>query len=130
MSNPKSPAYGRYLSDRSLAQLMAPQPADVQAVRDTLAAAGIRSVRLAGTGDMLRATMTVAQAEQLFNIRIESFEHVQTSDVIARSLDELTLPPKMADAVELVYGLSSFPNLHLPKKVGVWTGGPRPPTAY
>lgn len=129
MSNPKSPAYGRYLSDRSLAQLMAPQPADVQAVRDTLAAAGIRSVRLAGTGDMLRATMTVAQAEQLFNIRIESFEHVQTSDVIARSLDELTLPPKMADAVELVYGLSSFPNLHLPKKVGVRTGGPRSPTA-
>ena len=66
VSDPRSPEYGRHLSNAAVHALVAPSAAALSAVRGFLRDHGVRVVDDATpNGDMLTATTTVAKAEEL-----------------------------------------------------------------
>jgi subtilase family serine protease len=97
LSNPDSPMYGRWLTSEQFRDRYSPAAADVAAVRDWLAAAGLRPGEILGGGMYLSATGTTAQVEKVFGTALRRYAYDGRS-VLANST-ALSLP---ADAPAIV----------------------------
>lgn len=119
VSRVDSDAYGQYMSRAELATKLAAHE-HAATVTSWLAAAGAATWSVGGTGDFVRATITVKQANALFGAEMHLYQpppsaaawarqpQPQPSGVVARSATGHTVPEELRGAVDLVLGLSDF----------------------
>ena len=109
VSSPKSPDYGKHLSNDQVHKLTAPLPADVQAVASLLAEHGAKAVAATPNSDMIRATVTVDVAEKLLAANYVELHHAGSNVTIHRAVGGYSLPSAVAGAVDFV-----TPTVHVP----------------
>ena len=108
VSDPESESYGQHASRSQLPDLVPPKQRAAELATAWAANAGATVVP-AGSGDMLVARLTVAQAETLLGIRVTAHRHAITGERILRTLDDLSVPNDLRGHVDLVHGLSTWP---------------------
>lgn len=64
---------------------------------------------IAANRDVVRATMSVAAAERMFSVKLNTYTHAVHGRTIVRSLAPHTLPRGIAAYVDIVHGVSDFP---------------------
>lgn len=107
VSNPKSPEYGKYLSNDQVAEYMAPTPEASSAVNDWLSSNGVKSEAATPAGDWLKLTTTVAQANALFDADFTVFAHPGSDARILRTL-QYSLPAALQPHIALLFPGISF----------------------
>lgn len=102
VSNPDSPIYGQYLSQKTIDDISRPAAEDMTAVVSWLEAAGV-SYELRGISN-LDVTANVAAAERLLSTKFHVASHVADKRALVRA-GEYTIP----DQVATVFGLHGLP---------------------
>lgn len=111
VSDPTSAEYGSYLSRSELRALVAPDAEAVAAVTAWFERAGAAEVLALGTGDLLRAEVTVTQVERALGVEVVAFRHESRRHRILRTLDTVALPSALEGAVAALVGVSEWPLL-------------------
>eukprot|EP00966_Prymnesium_polylepis_P240497 5561527-Prymnesium_polylepis.1 len=110
VSTPSSPSYGNHLTNDAVHALVAPAADDLAAVRAHLATAGARAFEASPNGDMLLASVSVAQAEALLGgATYMQMYHAATGVTVHRLRAAYHLPSRVAAAVDFV-----APTVHVP----------------
>ena len=93
--------YGRHLSREQVDALVAPRSADVEQVKTWIAAGAAPTVvRSTGNGDLITATITVAEAERLLSVQYHAYKHAATGRTVLRANAAYELPERDCDATE------------------------------
>ena len=110
ISDPRSPSYHHYLSPQEFAARFGPSAAAVAAAEKALTGAGFA---LAGqpAPDLLAARGTVAQAEALFGVRLDTYRD-GSGRVYLQAESAAHLPPALAAVATGVLGLDGRPIVH------------------
>ncbi len=116
MSRPKSANYHRYLTLAQLAMAFLPAPATHEAVLRYLQDAGFTITHTYTHRMQIDFTGTVAQAEQVFHVQINTYKSSKGETFYANATNPL-LPSSLAGSVQMISGLSDA--LH-------WTHTPLP----
>eukprot|EP01062_Namystynia_karyoxenos_P059778 TRINITY_DN511_c0_g1_i1.p2 TRINITY_DN511_c0_g1~~TRINITY_DN511_c0_g1_i1.p2 ORF type:complete len:582 (+),score=200.68 TRINITY_DN511_c0_g1_i1:92-1747(+) len=101
VSDPRSPAYGRHLTNQQVHDLVAPAPAHISAVMGWLQSSGASPQPATPNGDIITAEVTVEQAEFLLSARYETLQHASGVTVL-RAPSGYHLPAELAAAVDFV----------------------------
>lgn len=114
VSDPDSPSYGHHLPQKSIDELMTPDPDTLATVTRWLHTEGIAfpsSSGLRPTSDVLPLELDVTVAERLFNTTLHSYTLREQPDAppIVRASAVYTLPAEVASVVLLVGNLHGFP---------------------
>jgi subtilase family serine protease len=104
VSDPASPRFGRFLTADAFRRRFAASDRTVAAVRDFLAAAGLRIVAVSRTNRTLRVRGSVARIERAFRTRLARFSH--DGALLRAPSRPLRLPRQVASAVTAVSGLT------------------------
>jgi subtilase family serine protease len=105
-ATPGSPEYGQYLTpDQFTARFGATQAA-ATAVAGYLASQGMQNVTVSSNRLQVTADATVAQAEQAFNTRIQSF--TQAGKQVLANVTDAQVPASLAGDVTGVAGLTTL----------------------
>lgn len=108
ISNPKSPKYGQFLSGGMINLLTKPAAEDLEAVTAWLDGAGV-TYALENDRDV-RVSSTVKAASILLSTEFKYLEHDGFESRVLRAGD-WTLPDKVENAVEALWGLHGLPLL-------------------
>ncbi|KAI0028774.1 family S53 protease [Vararia minispora EC-137] len=114
-STPGSPQYGQHLTREEVSNFMAPSPDAVSQLHAWLATQNITSTSANRAGDWVRVSMTVGQANALFDTTFSTFTHAETGTHVVRTMS-YSIPLSLAGHVNFVY-----PTVHFPVKA---LGGP------
>jgi tripeptidyl-peptidase-1 len=106
VSDPRSTAYGQYLTGAEVTQLTAPAAEHVSLVQDWLSRAGVEVTP--ETHGEIQATMTTRVAAELFKCKFHRVVNKQTSQQAVQAQD-YWLPADIEMAVAAVYGLHGLP---------------------
>jgi tripeptidyl-peptidase-1 len=118
-SDPDNAArYGRHLSREQVDALVAPRSADVEQVKAWIAAgAAPTAMRSTGNGDLITATITVAEAERLLSVQYHAYKHATTGRTVLRANGAYELPERVAAALDFVAPTGRFPAAGSPPRV-------------
>ncbi|KAK0214424.1 family S53 protease-like protein [Armillaria fumosa] len=117
VSEPDNNLYGQHLSFEEVKAFSAPIPEVATAVTAWLAENGIADVKLGGAfDDWLTFTAPVDKANTLFSAQYEHFVHIDTGELLIRTL-AASIPSDLTDFIEVVHPMTSFARL---------TSGPKP----
>jgi len=123
VSDPDSEEYGKYLSVEQLSFLR-PKTEHIEAVMKFLEENGVVDIEVSPHFELIKARMTVRQAERMFSTELAVFVHNEKSNVkLIRATSPYYLPQSVAAAVEFVEGLNRFPvvNSLTPMKASINT---------
>ena len=110
VSDPASPRYGKHLTNAEVAAMTPISAAKASTVRAFLAKGGATIEGVVPNGDILRASMTVAQAERLFATEMATFTSASRPGlVLTRAAKAYSLPADVAAAVYVVGDLVGLP---------------------
>jgi subtilase family serine protease len=129
VSNPKSHAYGHYLTPRRFNARYAPTRATVAGVRSYLMSHGFHISSVAQGNRWVDATGTVAQAEAAFHTTVKNYRlHGQT---LREATSPLSIPAAMAHAISGIIGVSELPARRpaLAHRISAQSRGQRPADA-
>ena len=107
VSNPSSPAYGRFLTTDEYNARFAPSPEDVAVVRAHLEANGLTVVHVPANRAYVEASGVASAIEAAFGARLGRYAHGRA--LRRAPLDPPTLPADVAARVHAVLGLSTPP---------------------
>jgi len=113
VSDPKSPEYQNFLTPEEVLAIIAPVPAEKEAVRTWLIACGCPTVE--DLGDALSATVSVKMAETIFQTKFYTFRHTERQNVIIRQMGTYSIPAEIVPLVVMITGVADFPVLSSPK---------------
>ncbi|KAI0029777.1 family S53 protease [Vararia minispora EC-137] len=108
VSSPSSPEFRQWLSKEEVEAFVAPKPETVSAINAFLSENGITSKAMTPTGDMLSISVTVAQANSLFNTQFDTFQHTESGTESVRTL-EYSIPTSLKNHLEFVHPTTTFP---------------------
>jgi len=109
VSTPASASYGKHLTNEAVHALVAPAADDLAAVKSYLTSNGIEAEAATPNSDMLRASVTLAKAEDLLGGKYMQLHHDKSGNTIHRLLESYHLPPRVASALDFV-----SPTVHVP----------------
>ncbi|KAK0481238.1 family S53 protease-like protein [Armillaria novae-zelandiae] len=108
VSEPDSDLYGQHLSFEEVKAFSAPTPQAATAVTAWLAENGITDVKHGGAfDDWLTFTAPVDKANTLLNAQYEHFVHIDTGELLIRTL-AASIPSDLTDFIEVVHPMTSF----------------------
>ncbi|MGW0615130.1 S53 family peptidase [Streptomyces sp. NPDC002788] len=107
VSDPKSPAYGKYLTAQQAQARFGATEAQVAAVKSWLTAAGLKVTGV--TRHYVSATGDVAAAEKAFGTQLHNF--AKGSKTYRAPASTASVPAGLADAVLTVTGLDNAPHM-------------------
>ena len=113
VSKPSSPHYGEYLSTAAFRMRFAPDDADVAAVKELLAQAGMTNVTVGAANSYVSAVATVAQLRQTFSITQDTYSYGAMSLRANRELP--TIPASLAGKIINIEGLDDTTFLKRPQ---------------
>ncbi|KAL9973831.1 hypothetical protein ACROYT_G020336 [Oculina patagonica] len=117
VSDPRSSAYGNHFSLSSLAQLVAPSQATVEAIKAWLEKHGVfpSDCSTILTKDFLTCRMPCKSAEaMLFGAEFYRFKHSKLSTPVIRSAQRYSVPASVASHLDFVGGVLHFPAVNGP----------------
>ena len=106
VSDPTSPKYGQYLTQRQIDEIVAPKSEDVQAVTSWLAANGVGYQRKGVS--TIEARTTVGKAGELLQTNFHVARHDADNYAVVQAGDYV-LPSAIHNAVAAVFGLHGLP---------------------
>ncbi|EIN08102.1 subtilisin-like protein [Punctularia strigosozonata HHB-11173 SS5] len=109
VSTPSSELYGEHLSKEEVEKFVAPTQESVDAVNSFLKANGLTSKVISPAGDWLSVSMSVKQANALFDADFQTFTHSETGQSAIRTL-AYSIPASLKGHLDLVHPTISFPN--------------------
>lgn len=108
VSSPRSPNYGKHLSNEEVHTLVAPTDEDIQTIMAWLLSHGLRGFSLTPNSDFIGVKATVAQAEAILGAKYRMLQHTNSHQAVHRT-SSYSLPADVAAAVDLV-----APTVHIP----------------
>jgi len=114
VSTPGSPQYQDYQTIDQILDLVAPEHKHHDAVVHWLRSAGKVDIR--STRDALEVMTSVAVAEKLFATNFMVFRHADKKPIV-RAWGAMSMPHSVAQYIDFVEGISSFPIPHLSAKI-------------
>eukprot|EP00756_Hemistasia_phaeocysticola_P034137 Hpha_TRINITY_DN16506_c0_g1::TRINITY_DN16506_c0_g1_i1::g.132576::m.132576/K01279/TPP1, CLN2; tripeptidyl-peptidase I len=108
VSDPRSPRYGKHLSQKEVHDLVAPRGEHIEVVRAFLASHGLEAEAATPNSDMLRVVVPVTTAEALLEAEYIEVHHAARGLSLHRTL-AYSLPEEVAAAVDFV-----APTVHIP----------------
>jgi tripeptidyl-peptidase I len=102
VSDPRSPRYGQHYSLEQVTKLFGPLERDSKKAVEWLETYAQGSVDISKGRDHARVHMKVADAEQLFQIKLKRFTHPLSSSPILRSVTEFCVPKNLANIVHVL----------------------------
>ncbi|KAF8146054.1 peptidase S8/S53 domain-containing protein, partial [Mycena galopus ATCC 62051] len=107
VSFPSSPSYGQYITPAEVAEYVKPPADSLSAVKDffTPNVASIESFSPAG--DILKVSLTVEQAERIFNTKFNTYNYSGTGQEMIRALN-YSLPSTIQQHILYVHPIISF----------------------
>ncbi|KAJ7867474.1 family S53 protease [Mycena leptocephala] len=107
VSNPSGPSYGKYLIAAEVAEYVKPPPASVSTVTDWVTP-NVASVKpFSPAGDILQVSLTVAQAEGLFNTKFSTYTRSADGQSVIRALN-YSLPSTVQQHILHVHPIIAF----------------------
>jgi hypothetical protein len=106
VSDPSSPQYGKFLSAQEVSGLVAPAPADVEAVLAFIRQDAV-SIDVTDSGDFVTCELRASAAARLFDTEFKTYKHRRTHKTLVR-VDRYSLPDHVARAVDTIGGLTRF----------------------
>ncbi|KAJ7840087.1 family S53 protease [Mycena olivaceomarginata] len=107
VSNPSGPSYGKYLTAAEVAEYVKPPPASVSTVTDWVTP-NVASVKpFSPAGDILQVSLTVAQAEGLFNTKFSTYTRSADGQSVIRALN-YSLPSTVQQHILHVHPIIAF----------------------
>jgi len=110
VSNPQSAEYQNFLTPEQIRDMVAPLPADHDAVVEWLESAGITKIESLGDGLVVDAT--VSQVESLLHTKIFKFFPKAGGQPLLRSFGQHSIPHTMVPLIQTFEGISDFPPRH------------------
>ncbi|PCH43829.1 subtilisin-like protein [Wolfiporia cocos MD-104 SS10] len=108
VSTPSSTNYGQHLTKEEAAQFVAPTSETRTAVTEWLEASGVNATTLTPAGDWLGFTISVSQANELFDADYSVFVHDTTGKQTIRTLS-YSVPEELQGHITVVYPTTTFP---------------------
>ena len=117
VSNPRDPAYGKYLSKEELDTLTRPSAEATVTVTDWLTSHGVMD-RCApnGAGDLLQCTLPVTTVETMLEAKYSAFKHSSGLEVL-RAAGGYSVPTAVAPFLDFIQPTTKFPVLRTAKPV-------------
>lgn len=116
VSDPKSDNYGNHLSLDDLKSLCPIDEEAIKIVHDFFDVDGVERIENNHNEDIFQVTLTVAQAETLFETEIRQFTHNTRTDAkIYRASKSYSLPEDVASVVSFIGDLVRVPSLDFAK---------------
>jgi subtilase family serine protease len=112
VSDPDSKSYGHYLTPRQFADRHAPDAADVAAVKQLLASAGMKDIEVGAQGMWVSATATVRQLRQAF--KVSQGLYLYKGKTLRANDGEPQFPAALAGKILFVEGLDDTTSLRTP----------------
>ncbi|KAF7375853.1 Peptidase S53 domain-containing protein [Mycena sanguinolenta] len=106
VSFPSSPSYGQYLTAAQVAEYVKPAPESVSAVADYFGSTIASLNSFSPAGDIIKLSLTVEQAEGLFNTTFRTYSSANGQQMI-RALN-YSLPSTLQQHVLYVHPIISF----------------------
>lgn len=108
VSDPLSVEYGNYKSSHQLRELIGVQEKNLSILLNWLTSFGVdqSQVHLADTRDLVRLSLSVDQAQAMFQSKILIYSH-KSGRRVARASSNIILPPEIEEMVEFVGGLTT-----------------------
>ncbi|KAF7344169.1 Family S53 protease [Mycena venus] len=107
VSFPSSPSYGQYLSSAEVAEYVKPPAESLSAVMDWVTP-NVASVKpFSPAGDILRVSLTVEQAEGLFNTKFSTYTQSANGQEMIRALN-YSLPSTVQQHILHVHPIIAF----------------------
>ncbi|KAF7378440.1 Family S53 protease-like protein [Mycena sanguinolenta] len=106
ISFPSSPSYGKYLTAAEVAEYVKPAADSVSAVTNWLPN-GASPKTFSPAGDILKVSLTVEQAEELFNTTFKTYTYSANGKEMIRAMN-YSLPSTMQQHILYVHPIVSF----------------------
>lgn len=117
VSDPTNERYGQHLSLDELKKLTPISSDALDTVTSFLTDAGVKAFKPNHNEDIISATVTLEQAEYLFDTEIRSFEHTKAGANLYRASQAYSLPEEVADVVSFVGDLVRVPAIDKIRRV-------------
>ncbi len=113
VSNPRSPMYGKYLTFAEVGKIVAPDAIYLNRVLDLLRVHGANesSIRVSKMRDVVRAVVSLENAEKMLQCLYGRFKHKDTGMIVLRAPEGYSLPSEVAEGVDFVAGVVGFPSM-------------------
>ncbi|KAI0344586.1 family S53 protease [Trametopsis cervina] len=115
VSTPGNALYGQHLTKEEVEDLIRPTQNTLDVVNAWLSENKITAAPLTSAGDWLGFSVTVQQANQMFDTEFSTFRHVASGDLSVRTM-AYSIPSDLVGHVELVHPTITFtgPSARLP----------------
>ncbi|KAF8516716.1 family S53 protease-like protein [Hysterangium stoloniferum] len=113
VSTPDSAQYGQHLSKEEVEAFVAPTPETASAVQDFLDAHKIKATTISPAGDWLSFSISVSQANDIFDADFTVFTHKETGTQAIRTLT-YSIPSSLKEKIDFIHPTIAFPVLEGP----------------
>jgi tripeptidyl-peptidase-1 len=113
VSMPKSDNYQNYMSVEEILDIVAPPKGDHDHVVNWLIKHGVGEEYIVSRGDSLDVTTHVKIASKIFKTTFHYYTHLTEKTTIVRQFGAYSVPKRLANLIDMVTGLSTFPIPHL-----------------
>ena len=129
ISEPRSPGYGRWLSNKSFTARYAPAPASVGAVQHWLRASGFTVTQTLPSGMYIEASGSAAQVQKVFGTKLRNYTYL--GKTVRANATALTLPASTPAAVSTaIAGITGIDQGAALKRPASTEPGPAPGARY
>lgn len=108
VSDPESSSYGQYMTQKQLANMIAPSQEAVDVVLRWLKAADIEG-RVDFHKDYIHFVAPLSKIESLLSVKFAMYKHVKGGRQVARAIEAVVVPDAVAQVAEVVTGTQGFP---------------------
>lgn len=107
LSTPGSPTYGHFMSREQIKELVRPAPEASHLIHEWLTGEGIPEDAIEDTGDWIKFSAPVEQAEKLMQAQFRDFQHVDSGRVQTRTL-RYSVPRAVASYIDTIQPTTFF----------------------
>ncbi|RJE24912.1 Tripeptidyl-peptidase [Aspergillus sclerotialis] len=107
LSTPGSPTYGQFMTRDQIKDLMRPPPAVSDLIRSWLIEEGVPDGAIEDTGDWIKFSVPVRQAEKIMRTKFYDFQNTGGGNVKTRTL-QYSVPDAIASIVETIQPTTFF----------------------
>ena len=107
LATPGSPTYGQFMTRDQVKNLVRPAPEVSDTIRSWLIDEGIPESEIKDTGDWIKFTVPVKQAEKIMRTKFYDFRHADSGTVKTRTM-QYSVPDAIASFVETIQPTTFF----------------------
>lgn len=107
LSTPGSPTYGHFMTREQIRDLVRPAPEVSRSIYEWLTAESVSTDTIEDTGDWIKFSVSVEQAERMMQTRFNDFQHVDSGHVKTRTL-RYSVPQAIASYIDTIQPTTFF----------------------